>query len=450
MKINLEKGRTHIAEDIPDQTLLSVIQGNEVPSLSLDRAAAILIKGIHDTAPPDIAEKNVAVIIPDDTRLWARGDFFVPAILEALADLGVPDNRITVIIALGTHTPIPESQFVSLAGQACVSRVRICNSAGRDPSRLTEIGTTSRGTCLTVTKEAVDADHIIIFGGVLHHLIAGYGGGRKYILPGIAGYDSIQQNHSLAFDDTGRPHPRVRQAVTSGNPVHEDMMEGADLFLKGKTACYAAVAASGTGEIFYAAAGDLHPTFDMGCVALDRACSVTVPDKSDFAVVSAGGFRTDGQLYQATKALFNIVDVVKDGGAILFVAGCDQGVGNPEFASALTAYRTCPEDLGKTLARSFHMPAYVAFRLMDLLHRFNVSLVSNLPNDDVRDLGFTPVTDIQAWTTALTGNGYAIPFGENILPRINTPGSLPAGTPPTSRFNPPVTPGSPHRSGHYG
>jgi lactate racemase len=430
MRIDLEKGRTHVTVDLPDNRLLSVIQGKPVSPLSLEQAAAVIAKGIRDTAPPGIATQNVAVIIPDDTRLWARGDLFVPAIIQALADLGVPDDQITVIIALGTHAPIPETRFALLAGQTCVSRVRICNSAGLDPSRLVDIGTTSRGTCLTVTKEAVTADHIIIFGGVLHHLIAGFGGGRKYILPGIAGYNSIQQNHSLAFDDTGRPHALVRQAVTRGNPVHEDMMEGADLFLKGKTACYAAVAANGAGEIFYAAAGDLHLIFDQGCAALDRACGVTVPEKGDFALVSAGGFRTDGQLYQATKALFNAVGVVKDGGSILFAAGCDQGVGNREFARALQTYRTCPEDLGKALTQSFHMPSYVAFRLMDLLNRFAVSLVSDLPDDLVRDLGFIPVTDIHAWTETLTGKGYVIPFGENILPR--------------------VTPLSPSRSGHHG
>ena len=418
MKIDLEKGRTHVTVDLPDKNLLAVIHGKEVPPLSMDQAAAVIQKGIQDTAPPGVATQKVAIIIPDDTRLWARGDLFVPAIIQALADLGVPDDQITVIIALGTHAPIPESQFALLVGQASVSRVGICNSAGLDPSRLVEIGNTSRGTCLSVTKEAVEADHIIIFGGVLHHLIAGFGGGRKYILPGIAGYDSIQQNHSLAFDETGRPHPLVRQAATHGNPVHEDMMEGADLFFQDKTACYAAVAANGAGEIFYAAAGDLHPTFDQGCAALNRACCVTVPEKGDFALVSAGGFRTDGQLYQATKALFNTVGVVKDGGPILFMAGCDQGVGNPDFAKALQAYRTCPEDLGKALTRSFHMPSYVAFRLIDLLNRFTISLVSDLPDDLVRDSGFTPVTNIQAWTASLTGSGYVIPFGENILPGV--------------------------------
>lgn len=421
MKIDLEKGRSHVTVELPDKKLLSVIQGKEVPSLSMDQAAAVIQKGIQNTAPPDIATQKVAVIIPDDTRLWARGDLFVPCIIQALADKGVPDEQITVIIALGTHAPIPETRFAGLAGQICANRVRICNSAGLDPFRLIEIGTTSRGTCLTVTKEAVEADHIIIFGGVLHHLIAGFGGGRKYILPGIAGHDSIQQNHSLAFDDTGRPHPLVRQAVTHGNPVHEDMMEGANLFLQGKTACYAAVAANGAGDIFYAAAGDLHTTFDQGCTALNQACCVAVPQKGDFALVSAGGFRTDGQLYQATKALFNAVNVVKDNGEILFVAGCDQGVGNQDFAKVLQIYHTRPGNLGKMLTRNFHMPSYVAFRLMELLNRYTISLMSELPPDMVRDLGIAPVFDIPAYTAALTGSGYVIPFGENILPMVKTP-----------------------------
>jgi lactate racemase len=421
MNLILEKGRNHIRVDMPDHKILSVIQGHAVQSLDMDQVKTIIRNGIKATAPPNLPDLKTAVIIPDDTRLWARGDLFVPCIIQALSDMGVPFEQITVIIALGTHAPIPEEMFAQLAGKSCVSQVRICNSAGLDPSRLTQIGTTSRGTCLSVTKEAVEADHIIVFGGVLHHLIAGFGGGRKYILPGIAGYDSIQQNHSLAFDDTGRSHPLVRQAVTAGNPVHEDMMEGADLFLQGKTACYAAMAANGAGEIFYAAAGDLHTTFDQGCAALNRACCVGVPQKGDFALVSAGGLRTDAQLYQATKALFNAVSVVMDNGRILFVAGCDQGVGNQDFAKALQTYRNRPGDLGKMLTRSFHMPSYVAFRLMDLLNRFTISLVSELPPNLVRDLGFTPVFDIPAYTAALTGSGYVIPFGENILPVVNTP-----------------------------
>lgn len=417
MKFHLEKGHTAIEGTIDDDKVMGVVTGDTVPAMDLARVRQILSQGVRKTAPKDIALKKTAVIIPDDTRLWARGDVLVPGIIETLVrDLGVPRDRITVIIALGTHRDIDESRFPQLAGS--VDGVAIVNSANQDQERLAEAGTTARGTRVTVTRQGVEADHIIIFGGVLHHLIAGFGGGRKYILPGIAGYDAIQQNHSLAFAPNGSPHPLVRPAQLEGNPVHEDMKEAADLFLSGKTSCYAAVAANGQGEIFYADAGELHATFARGCDALDRACRPELPQKGDFAIISAGGHRTDGQLYQATKALFNAVEAVRPGGEILFAAGCNDGVGNAFFGETLETRKGEQEALGTELARTFNMPAYVAFRLMDLLARFRVTLLSDLPWDRVRRLGFETARDIHEAVGTLGGRGYIIPFAENILPRI--------------------------------
>jgi len=181
MKIDLEKGPTHVTVDLPDKKLLSVIHGKEVSPLSMDQAAAVMQKGITDRRalphrkrqsssrmiPPGIATQKTAIIIPDDTRLWARGDLFVPAIIQALTDLGVPDEKITVIIALGTHAPIPENQFALLAGQASVSRVRICNSAGLDPSRLIEkkpwkriTSSSSAGSCTISLPGSAGAENI--------------------------------------------------------------------------------------------------------------------------------------------------------------------------------------------------------------------------------------------------------------------------------------------------
>ncbi|MCG8633759.1 MAG: lactate racemase domain-containing protein, partial [Desulfobacterales bacterium] len=321
------------------------------------------------------------------------------------------------IIALGTHRDIPAHGFAALCGEGTGSRVKVINSAGRDPDRLTHIGTTSRGTRLTVTREAWEADHIIIFGGILHHMLAGYGGGRKYILPGIAGESAIMANHALAIDRDGTPHPLVTQAVCRGNPVSEDMQEGADLFLKHKTCTYAAVVANGRGEIFHADAGELRATFEQGCGHLDGACCVDVDQKADFILFSAGGHRTDGQLYQATKALFNAVNVAKEGADLMFVAGCGQGVGNDSFAEALTAFRNRPGALGKKLADQFHMPAYVALRVIDMLTRFRITLVSDLDEATTRALGFEFTRDPRQLITGLHGKGYIIPFAENILPR---------------------------------
>ncbi|MFP4348265.1 MAG: lactate racemase domain-containing protein [Desulfococcaceae bacterium] len=418
MKISLKQGYGALDLSVPDDKILDVVTGREAPALDVERAAEIIEAGIRETAPADIRTRKIAVLIPDDTRLWARGDRFVPVIVKALLDLEVPEDRITILIALGTHADIPPARFPLLAGEFCAGRITILNSANRNRNRLVSLGHTRRGTPVEVTREACDADHVIVFGGILHHVLAGFGGGRKYILPGIAGYDAIQRNHSLAVEADGTPHPRVRQAVLDGNPVHEDMQEAARIFLRGKTSCFAAVAANGAGELFYAEAGELDRTFLRGCDQVNRACAVEVPAKGEFALISAGGHRTDGQLYQSTKALFNTVGVVKDGGDILFVARADEGVGNPVFEAALRRYRGDPRPLGEALARSFEMPAYVACRVIDMLHRFRITLVSGFSREETLSLGFRYADNLPEYVRGLKGRGYVLPHAENVLPLV--------------------------------
>jgi len=158
-----------------------------------------------------------------------------------------------------------------------------------------------------------------------------------------------------------------------------------------------------------------------GCKMLDQACSIQVPLKGDFALISAGGHRTDGQLYQSTKALFNAVNIVNDGGNILFVAGCSQGVGNDTFSSVLNTFKDDPEKLGKELAVNFNMPSYVAFRVMDILKRFNVTLVSDFSKTQTESFGFKYTDSVDRYIKSLKGKGYIIPFAENILPVLKTP-----------------------------
>ena len=324
MKVRLEKGHGAEVFSIPDSMVMGTLMGEDFPGLAPELICQDVEAGIKQWTPRNIHHKKVAIIVPDDTRLWARGEMIVPVIVDTLMDLGVPAHAITLLIALGTHADIEPEGFEALVGSACVGKVQILNSANKNKDRLVEIGQTCHGTTVTITREAWDADHVIIFGGVLHHLIAGFGGGRKYILPGIAGYDAIQQNHALAFLADGSPHPKVRQATLVGNPVHEDMASAAQLFFAGKTSTYVSVAANGAGEIFFTRTGPVTETFEQGCRQVDRACTVAIDQQADFALISAGGHKTDGQLYQATKALFNAVNAVKEGGAD-FVCGPGQG-----------------------------------------------------------------------------------------------------------------------------
>lgn len=419
MKLKLKKGKTSVPITIPDEKIIDMVIGKNVPEMNHEKIQQIISKGIKRHTPDNINLKKIAIIIPDNTRLWARGDIFIPQIVKTLFDLGSAKDSIKIIIALGTHDDMDKDQFSQLAGIFCAENIDILNSANKNQDRLVYIGETSRNTQLHITREVANADHIIIFGGILHHMAAGFGGGRKYILPGVAGYDSIQQNHSLAMNKNGTPHPCVRQAMLSGNPVNEDIQEAADLVLKNKTCTYVAIAANGAGDIFHADVGPLHDTFMKGCKELDQACCIHVPRKGDFALISAGGHRTDGQLYQSTKALFNAVDIVKEGGAILFVAGCSQGVGNQTFSSVLKNFKHDSTTIGKQLVETFNMPSYVAFRVIDVLNRFNVTLVSDLSKRETKALGFNFADNNDTYIKGLKGKGYILPFAENILPVFN-------------------------------
>ena len=419
MKVKLKKDQSALNITLSDDKVFDIIMGKDIPGIGNDKIKQIISKGLKAHSPKNIRHKKIAIIIPDDTRLWVRGDIFVPQIVRTLFELGVSKENIKIIIALGTHADMDKDQFSLLAGTFCRQRVEILNSANKNKARLIHIGETYKKTQLSITREAVEADHIIIFGGILHHMAAGFGGGRKYILPGIAGYDSIQQNHSLAMKKDGSPHPMVRQAKLWGNPINEDLNDAADLFLKNKTCTYVALAANGMGDIFHADVGPLHNTFMNGCKKLDQACCIRLSKKGDFALISAGGHRTDRQLYQSTKALFNAVNIVKEGGNILFVTGCSQGVGNDTFSSVLKIFKNDPKKIGRELVVNFNMPSYVAFRVIDVLERFDVTLVSNFSKLETEGLGFNYTDNIDRYTESLKGKGYIIPFAENILPVLD-------------------------------
>jgi nickel-dependent lactate racemase len=416
MKAKLEYGTKEINIDIADEKIIGVLTGPEIPGLDFTEIASIISDGLTKSAPVGIESKKIVIIIPDNTRLWARGDLYIPVIINSLESMGVLMKNIKIVLALGTHPEHDSSLFPSLAGESTIGRVDILNSANKDTSRLTYKGKTIHGTDLYVTKEADEAEHVIIYGGALHHIIAGFGGGRKYILPGIAGYDSIQHNHSLAMLPDGKPHPNVYQANLDCNPVHEDMTSAAELFLKGKTSTLISVAANGNGDIIWAGVGDWKEEFLRGCEQLNRAGSVFINEPGDFAIISAGGHRKDGQLYQSTKALFNTYPALKEGADILFFAECREGSGSEMFEKFLSDYRGNPGALGSELVKNFNMGAYVAYRVIDILTRYRVTLVSSFSREVTEKFGFYYTEDIGGYLEKLKGSGFIIPSAENILP----------------------------------
>lgn len=329
------------------------------------------------------AGESCAIAVSDITRLWVGTKYFLPAIVERLNRAGVPDERITLVLARGTHRPNSAAEMAQIVGEDLVSRLRIVHHDPDGPC--TYVGTTSRGTRVEINAEAAACDRLILTGGVVHHAMAGYGGGRKSIVPGIASRSTVKSNHLWVIDPQ---LPKIRQGVgsarTAGNPLHEDMMEAAALanvdFLVN-----AATDASGRFAGFFA--GHWRDAWEAGCKLVDSMYCVPCSGRADVVVASCGGFPRDISIYQASKAFYNAWMAVKPGGAIVMVCEARDGGGGDEFFSWFD-YPTI-EECHKALVRDFTIAGYLAFLVYTVAVQHRVVLVTDIDEALVHKMHMT-------------------------------------------------------------
>ena len=146
----------------------------------------------------------------------------MPILLDELNGVGVPDDNMFVIFAAGAHRELSEKEMTELVGPEVARRVKMYNSNAYDPDQFQYVGTTSRGNKVSFHKRVVEADHIVCTGSIVHHYFAGFGGGRKAMLPGVASYETICRNHALMLE------PGAEIGKLKGNPVYEDQIEGVE------------------------------------------------------------------------------------------------------------------------------------------------------------------------------------------------------------------------------
>ena len=273
------------------------------------------------------ADDQVTVVISDITRAYMHQDRICPLILDYLHDVcGVPYAHIVYLVAVGTHRKQTEEEFARIASPYVAERVKIVNHDC--DGKLTRIGVTSRGTEVDVNPLVVGRK-VILLGGTVHHFFAGYGGGRKSILPGVAGRATIMQNHAHALDPAAaQPNPLCGLGVTMLNPVHEDMAEAAAMV---NPAFGINMIADGQGRHLALPSGHWMQAWQKSCALVDKFNGVEIPTQADAVVVCAGGFPKDINLYQSCKSLINGFQAVKPGGKIIFISECREGGGPAEF-----------------------------------------------------------------------------------------------------------------------
>ena len=388
--------------DLPEEHIIYDLHGKEV-AVEKDIAAAALkaIRNPIDSKP--LAEivkpgEKVAIVVSDETRLCYT-DQFLPVIVQELNGQGIPDNDIDIVIATGTHRAQTPEEDILVLGETMVKRFRVHQHDCRDTENLVYKGMTSRGNKVYINKIVANADKVIATGAVTLHPMAGFGGGRKAIVPGVAGLETINRNHVLALSEKPGEgcNPNVTTAKLEGNPFHEDLMECAEFidpdFLLD-------VVLTSEGGLYEVVAGNWKTAFYQGCKDLLEISGIPVTQQADVVIASGGGYPKDINLYQGTKTHMNVDVAVKPGGIAIIMLECPDIKEPAVFTDWLIK-----SDLQKTeqeVRDNFYMAAFVAYKSRCIIETHTVYLVTRKENFDfVRQTGQIPVETVaEAWKLA--------------------------------------------------
>jgi nickel-dependent lactate racemase len=369
----LPYGKTEICVRVPTRNLLGSIDPKDRASVPDGKAevARALREPIGSERLGEIVkpESRVAIVIDDATRP-SPSHLIIPPLLDELTVAGAKDENFTIIFGCGTHRPVKREEAIMLLGEDVLGRVKTVSHdcKGQD---LVYIGTTQKhGTKVSLNRIFSEADVRILTGDVCLHYFAGYGGGRKSVLPAIAGEETIKHNHAMALD------PNAKAGLLVGNPVNEDMIEAAKM---ARVDFAVTVVTNSKGEIVKAFAGNLDQTFEEGVKLVDEMYRVTVDRKADIVVVSSGGNPADLNLYQAYKGVDNALDVVKRGGVIVLVAECPEGHGNQGFYDWMLKYGDL-KTVEREIKKNFVLGGHKAYYLLKVLQNHMIIMVSSMPD----------------------------------------------------------------------
>ena len=338
MKIEIPYGRNdQLTVTVDDDRVLGRIHPN--PTTPIDERV-VLERVLHEpigSVPLDRflqGARDVLILVNDATRPTPTA-----RVLETVIPL-LGEIPFRFLVAAGSHRKPTEEEFRQIFGGAYERfRDRIEVHQARRREEMEVIGTTSRGTEMAVNRRVLQADRIVVIGSVEPHYFAGFTGGRKSFLPGVAAFETIEHNHALAL------HRSAHTLALEGNPVHEDMMEAVAPLLEREVFAIMTIV-NRSGGIQDATAGHLGDCFPLATEKCREVFVVPIPEKAD-VVVTVAPFPTDIDLYQSQKALENGKLALKEGGILILVAACRAGIGDDTFARLLSESASPREALQK-------------------------------------------------------------------------------------------------------
>ncbi len=422
--IRFSYGTTGLELDIPEKNLLAEVHMHSLPAVDdLDAVIADSLKNpIGSSSLAEIARdrRSACIVISDFTRP-VPNQRTLPHILRTIEDAGVPRDAITILIATGIHDPTEGQRLIDLVGQDICDTYRIVNHLSEDKDTNRRIGEVD-GIPIELDVAYLDADLKILTGLVELHLMAGYSGGRKSVLPGIASLETMKHLHGYKMIQ----HEGTQNCVLDTNPFHQAAVHvarqaGADFILN--------VTLDEKRNVTGVFAGDLEAAHEAACDLVARSAIVTIPELADIVVTCGGGDPLDRSLYQSLKGVAGAIGSVREGGTIILAAHNSDGAGSAAFIELLEELQshmhyyelvTGPDYIKKD--------QWMIQELCNGLHRAEIIYVTEgLSHQKVRDYLMTPADSLdEALEMALKKHGdaakiLAIPEGPYVVPRLDPP-----------------------------
>ncbi len=353
-----------LSVDAPWAEVLSTLDVAETPALDspVDTARNALESpiGLANHAFSSFRRgERVAIVVPDSFRKSAIHEV-LPCVIDELEAAGILEKDISFVYATGTHRGPTREEEDSILGRALRARFegRTFAHDPDDPRELVQLGVTHRGTPVWLNRRVHEADRIIATGTVVLHYFGGFGGGRKSIVPGVAGRATISHNHAMNLDPhEDRLNPAVRIGALDGNPVAEDMLEAARMT---HVDCIVNTVLNRAGHIAGLFVGEMDAAHRAACDFARRLYGVDIEKRADIVVAASNSTRN---FLQTHKALFNAYQAVTPNGRIILAAPCPEGIGGEQFKkwlrlgsreAIIAGLRAASEINGQTALSTIH------------------------------------------------------------------------------------------------
>ena len=391
MTIRFPYGKTHLSYDFEKVNVLTSSIEDYDPRMSegaLVEAAMAAPEGGVTLRELAKGKQKVVLIASDHTRP-VPSRVIVPPMLRQIRE-GNPNADITILISTGCHRETTKEELVAKFGPEIVAGEKIVIHDCDDRENLVNIGTLPSGGQCLINRLAVEADLLVAEGFIEPHFFAGFSGGRKSVLPGVAGRETVLANHCSEFI----AHPKSRTGILEGNPIHTDMLWAAK---KVNLRYIVNVVLNGEKQVIYAVAGDLEKAHKKGTDFLFDLCGAET-SLADIVISTNGGYPLDQNVYQAVKGMTAAEAAVKEGGVIIMLAESGDGIGGDHFYRQLADEPdiNITMDLFLNRGRNETVPDQWQTQIfIRVLQKAKVIYVSQVAPTTVEELHMIPAMDLQ-------------------------------------------------------